>query len=437
MTPETVGEQLLRAATMLQTEPVALDDQVIRDHVSSILTRREEYLELVSRHGSPLYVLDCEVLRARAERFVSAFARQLPTPPNVFYAMKSNNHPQVAATLLESGLGLDVSSGWELQRAIEQDARNIIFSGPGKTDAELAMALDYADRVTLLIDSMGELERVAGLAANASTTIRCGVRLNTDPQGPWRKFGIAREELEPFITRANQCPNLALCGLQFHLSWNLSPERQAAMVRSLEPLLLSLPESQRRQLTFLDIGGGYWPEPGEWLQWAGTDQGGLIEHLNPGTTRGRQRFVVPSEPIETFAEVLCREIRTHLLPHADLQIYLEPGRWLCHPCMHLVMTVVDRKRDDLTITDAGTNAIGWERFEVDFSPVINLTDPSLEERDGEIQGCLCTPRDVWGYSCWGGDLRPGDVLLVPNQGAYTYSLRQNFIKALPEVVTLK
>jgi len=433
---QDLDDYLQRAKAMLQATPDALDDQAVRDCVSDFLTRREDYLELTRECGSPLYVLDRDLLRMRAQRFVGAFAGRLDRPPHVFFAMKSNHHPQVAGTFMESGLGLDVSSGWELQQALDLDARNILFSGPGKTDAELAMAIQNSDRVTLLIDSFGELERLAAQSACTSAPLRCGVRLNSDPLGPWRKFGIASEELAAFISRANQCPGIAFCGLQFHLSWNLTPERQVSMIRSMDPLLKSLPESHRRQLEFLDIGGGYWPEPGEWLQWAGTPQGGLREQLNPGSTIGTQRFVVPAAPIETFADILCRELQTCVLPHADLQIYLEPGRWLCHPCMHLLTTVVDRKRADLAITDAGTSAIGWERFEVDFSPVINLTQPSLRELDCEIQGSLCTPRDLWGYTCWGADAAPGDVLLIPNQGAYTYSLRQTFIKDLPRVACI-
>jgi diaminopimelate decarboxylase len=49
-------------------------------------------------------------------------------------------------------------------------------------------------------------------------------------------------------------------------------------------------------------------------------------------------------------------------------------------------------------------------------------------------GSLCTPHDLWGYGYWGEDIQPGDTLLIPNQGAYTYSLRQEFIKAVPQVV---
>jgi diaminopimelate decarboxylase len=101
------------------------------------------------------------------------------------------------------------------------------------------------------------------------------------------------------------------------------------------------------------------------------------------------------------------------------------------------MTVVDKKAADLIITDAGTNAIGWERFEIDYFPVLNLTRPSMSERPCLILGSLCTPHDVWGYSYFGKKICEGDVLMIPCQGAYTYSLRQNFIKPEPEVVVME
>ena len=104
--------------------------------------------------------------------------------------------------------------------------------------------------------------------------------------------------------------------------------------------------------------------------------------------------------------------------------------------MQLLFSVVDKKASDLVITDAGTNAVGWERFESDYFPVLNLTRPALRENPCTIVGSLCTPHDVWGYSYWGSGLEEGDVLLIPMQGAYTYSLRQEFIKPLPQVVIL-
>jgi diaminopimelate decarboxylase len=120
----------------------------------------------------------------------------------------------------------------------------------------------------------------------------------------------------------------------------------------------------------------------------------------------------------------------------DCLFYAEPGRWLCNDAMHILLTVVDKKSEDLVITDGGTNIIGWERFETDYFPVINLSRPSKSEHKCFILGSLCTPHDVWGYGYFGKGIEPGDLLLIPNQGAYTYSLRQEFIKPLPEVVAL-
>jgi diaminopimelate decarboxylase len=82
------------------------------------------------------------------------------------------------------------------------------------------------------------------------------------------------------------------------------------------------------------------------------------------------------------------------------------------------------------------NAVGWERFETEFSPVINLSRPDTIEHKSLVMGSLCTPHDVWGYGYFGQRIEVGDVLLIPQQGAYTYSLRQEFIKPLPKVVCI-
>jgi diaminopimelate decarboxylase len=158
---------------------------------------------------------------------------------------------------------------------------------------------------------------------------------------------------------------------------------------------------------------------GEWLQ-----AGELVHNYHPAAS------------IETFAEKLIAAIYSHLGFLLPCRIYFEPGRWICHESMHLMMTVVDQKAPDLVITDSGINAIGWERFETDYFPILNLTRPSLVEKPCNICGSLCTPHDLFGFSYFGEDLRIGDVLFIPCQGAYTYSLKQDFIKPTPKVVIL-
>jgi diaminopimelate decarboxylase len=102
--------------------------------------------------------------------------------------------------------------------------------------------------------------------------------------------------------------------------------------------------------------------------------------------------------------------------------------------MHILLKVIDKKDPKTVITDGGTNLLGWERPLTEYIPVINLTRPSLKERAVKVFGSLCTPHDIWGMSVFGDTVEEGDILLVPDQGAYTYSLRQSFIKPIARVV---
>lgn len=391
----------------------------IKEFVDGFLKRKSFFCDLVRNFGSPLYVLEEAVLKRRAQEFKTAMGNRLPDC-KFYFAMKSNNLPHVSRVLLDQGFGLDVSSGSELSAALFLGARQIIFSGPGKTRAELELAVDNSDKVTVLLDSEGELYRLSALAKEKNKPIHVGFRLNTNPQGLWRKFGILLDELRPLYEQISESSHLIFSGLQFHSSWNLDPCRQAAFIETMGGFLKTMPEQFLDDLQFIDIGGGYWPSQGEWL----VSEAPLTHHC------------IPAAPIEKFADGLAQALEAHIFPLKKCRICFEPGRWICNDALHILMQVVDCKKEDLVITDAGTNAIGWERFETDYFPVINLTQAMLEENSCHILGSLCTPHDVWGYSYFGEGICEGDVLMIPTQGAYTYSLRQSFIKPLPRTIVI-
>ncbi|MFH2010271.1 MAG: alanine racemase [bacterium] len=407
----------------------------LRSFVHRFVEDRQRYLAPLSQHASPLYLFDGDALTTRAHELRDAFTAA-GLEVGCFFAMKSNNHPAVAQTLAEIGYGLDVSSGLELETALGTSAREIVFSGPGKTEPELQLAVRNAARVTVLVDSFSELERLDRMAAAEATRVSVGVRLTTTPTGLWRKFGIGLDELPDFWERSRRAAGIRFAGVQFHASWNLDPAAQVELIQRLGEALGRAPEGLIRAIRFIDIGGGYWPADGEWLQHAATPEGKLLAALGETTARPLTHYRLPATPIREFAARIGSAVDRHLRPILRCRICVEPGRFVCHEAMHLLITVVDQKGPDLVITDAGTNAVGWERFESDYFPVINLTRPAAEERPCHVLGSLCTPHDVWGYAYFGADLRVGDVLLLPNQGAYTYSLRQHFIKPLPAVVKI-
>lgn len=407
----------------------------LRAFVEHYLVMGRGYLDFLKGYSSPVYILDSRILRERAVQFQEAY-RCVLADTAFYYAVKSNNHQNVSRILLQEGMGLDVSSGQELEMALALHAPDIVFSGPGKTVEELFLAVRNADHVTILLDSFGELERLDEIAGMMNKTVRVGVRLTTNQKGLWRKFGILPEQLALFCEKVNRSGHLLFQGLQFHTSWNLNPSAQVAFIRQLGRVLKGLPASVLANIKFIDIGGGYWPVQGEWLQSAGTPEGKLMNNLGMNSAITSDHFCLPAESIEYFAEELSRAIKEYIHSVLPCRICFEPGRWLCNDAMHLLISVVDKKNEDLVITDAGTNAVGWERFETDYFPVLNLSRPGFDEKPCNILGSLCTPHDVWGYHYWGETIEVGDVLMIPTQGAYTYSLRQNFIKPLPEVVTI-
>ena len=413
-----------------------LSNDRVAEIVSEFATETENLLTLTRKHGSPLYVFDEQRLLARAHSFTEAFKKRLPEI-KFYYAMKSNNHPWVSQSLIGAGFGLDVSSGLELTQALELGADSIIFSGPGKTEAEHRLALAHHDRVTVLLDSFGELQRLSELAASLKTKIRAGVRLTTDERGLWRKFGIPPADLPTFMETARDLPYINLRGIQFHTSWNMNPDNQVQFIKRLGSALQAVDEDLLERLRFIDIGGGYWPPAGEWLHYS-EDQN-RDECLNNALDLGHSltHYYNESQPIGKFASAIADAVHDYLLCYVPCTVFVEPGRWLCHEAMHILLTVVDKKSDDLVITDGGTNIIGWERYETDYFPVINLSRPANSEHPCLVLGSLCTPHDVWGYSYFGNAIEPGDVLLIPTQGAYTYSLRQDFIKPAATVVRMK
>jgi len=425
-----------KAAELLERQTPLLARQELDAFVGSFLERRDVFLRARAEHGSPLYLIEEEVLLDRAREFTAAFRRELPDV-RVYYALKSNNHPSVAGTLAEAGLGLDVSSGPELQLALQCRATSIIFTGPGKTEEELGLAVENRERVTILMDSFGELERLERVAACAGADVRVGVRLTTQEHGLWRKFGIRLSHLSRFAAAAEQCPHVHLCGLHFHTSWNLTPSNHVRFIRRLGSALRKMPQDWLSTIEFVDIGGGFWPPRGEWLQPAGTPEGQVRLAVGSAPETGLRHHEFSSVPIEEFADRIAKALRAYVFPCVRCRVYTEPGRWICNDAMHLILTVVDKKAKDLVITDAGINAVGWDRFESDYFPVINLSRPDLNEHECYIMGSLCTPHDIWGYAYYGADIQVGDVLMIPTQGAYTYSLRQNFIKPVPKTAMLK
>jgi diaminopimelate decarboxylase len=421
---------------LLKNREKVLPPSLLRAYVQSMLDKRDFLLESATRFGTPQYLLDEPALAKSLSSFHDIFSKHLDRF-RIFYAVKSNSYPGLCKHVADRGHGLDVSSGLELSMALSLGCRSIIFSGPGKTDPELTLAIQNRDRVTLLMDSAGELERVSRLVQDSemgNVPLKVGFRLTGRHHGAWGKFGVPPEQLGVIFRKALSLKGLDPQGIQFHTSWNMGPEAQVQMIETVGACVRDLPEDIGSRLKFLDIGGGYWPESGEWLNPQNTWKGRLVQALDSDFQFKPKHYYCPAKPLDEFARKISRAVQSQGKPLADLEIFMEPGRWISTPAMHVLVQVVDKKEATVAITDGGINLLGWERPLSEFIPLINLTRPSLREFPVKVFGPLCTPLDIWGTTLFGEGVEKGEILLVPDQGSYTYSLRQSFIKPIARVV---
>lgn len=426
---------------LLNERPEALVGD-LQHVVSEVLTKRSAILKISKAHPTPFYLIDDAALRQGIKRFAKAFTAKIPGI-QIFYAMKLNHHPYIIKQVLRGGLNLDVSSHRELSIALHAGARKIVFTGPAKSVPGLQLAVHHSDKVTINMDSFQELANLGAVTKQMKKSVRAGVRVFTGAYTKWNKFGIPLRDLKAFWQRAKRQPNIKLQGIHMHISWNRDAKPYADALRQIAAYLKKeFTKQEISQIKFIDFGGGYRPHRAEGYYPSTTDQGeiiNIVSHHYGAKVKYQQRYLmVRSLEIEQYATGIAQAIDRYLRPLGDFEYYTEPGRIICNNAMHIVTRIADIKPQQVIIADGGNNMVSWERFEYYYFPLINLTHPSAtKEVPALIYGNLCLLEDVWGYYCYAQKLAVGDVLVVPYQGALTYSLAQNFIHPIPETYILR
>lgn len=221
--------------------------------------------DIAARYGTPCYVYSRAALEHSYLEFAAAFAG---VPHLICYAMKANPTLAVLNLYARLGSGFDIVSGGELQRVIAAggDPAKVVFSGVGKTEAEMESAL-AAGILCFNVESAAELERLAAVAARAGKIAPVSFRVNpdVDPRThPYiatglkeSKFGVAFADALDLYRRAVQMRAIVIRGVDMHLGsqiTDLPPFRDAAR------RLLELVEQLDREgiaLAHIDLGGGW------------------------------------------------------------------------------------------------------------------------------------------------------------------------------------
>ena len=386
---------------------VLMDQFTVKDNC--LLIGGRLITELAEEVGDrPFYAYDRSVI----ERQVNALRSALPSEIRLHYAVKANPMPALVRFLSELADGLDVASAGELATAMAAGipASAISFAGPGKTDRELAAAIDAG--IILCLESEGEMRRLAALASSLGLRPRVAVRVNPDFQlrasgmkmgGGAQPFGVDAEKVPRLLESLSTLP-LEFRG--FHIfsgSQNLQAESICEAQRRIFALAAELADSAPAPVRWLNIGGG------------------LGVPYFPGDQR------IPLDPIGKNLESLLEERPSSL---AGAEIIMELGRFLVAEAGVYVCRVIDRKVSRgkvFLVTDGGLNhnlaASG------NFGQVIRKNYPICIGNRVEcgqsipvsVVGPLCTPLDVLGDNIELPEAMPGDLVVVFQSGAYGFS----------------
>jgi diaminopimelate decarboxylase len=361
---------------------------------------------LAQQYGTPLFVYSKAAMLAALAAYQRGFAgRQV----QICYAMKANSTLGVIQVFAQAGCGFDVVSLGEMTRALAAGAAasRIIFSGVGKTHAEMRAALQ-AGIGCFNVESEAELEvlnEVAlSLALKAPVSIR--VNPNVDPQThPYistglkgSKFGIAHERVVQTYQRAAALPGLSVKGIDCHIGSQIIQESPYldAMDRMLD--LVAAIEAAGVPIHHIDLGGGL-----------GIDYNGET----------------PPAADQLWAKLLAK---LDARGFGSRALMIEPGRSLvgnAGACLTEVLYLKPGEQKNFCIVDAAMNDLPRPAMYQAYHQIVPLQPRSTPAENWEVVGPVCESGDWLGHDRE-LSVQQGDLLAVLSAGAYCMSMASNY-----------
>ncbi len=372
--------------------------------------------EIAAAVGTPFYCYSTATL-ARHYRLFSAAVADLDA--RIYYSLKANSNLAVVRTLAKMGAGADIVSGGELKRALLAGIapNGVVFSGVGKTDAEIAAALDVGI-FQFNVESVPELLAIDRLALERNVVAPVAVRVNPNVDAATHakittgteqsKFGIAATEVGAVCRRIDELKGVELVGLAMHIGsqlLDLTPfETAFAALRAIAEDL----RGDGRRIDRIDIGGGL------------------------GIPYAQEETPPPA----AYAERVARYFGDF-----DCHVMLEPGRLIVGNAGLMIASVVYIKETPtrrFVIVDAAMNDLlrpSLYDAAHEIKPVAEAGG-EIERYPADVVGPVCESGDTFASACMLPPLRTSDLLAFGSAGAYgaVMASSYNSRRLIPEVL---
>jgi ornithine decarboxylase len=349
---------------------------------------------LAARFGSPLLIVDCDVIREQYRRLAAALPGVV-----LHYALKPLPVPAVVQALAAEGACFDLATDGEVDLVREAgiEPGRCIHTHPIKRDRDIRHALDYGV-TTFVVDNPDEMAKFAPHAGRAGVLIRLCFRSPEAVVDLSRKFGCDPDAALELMRQAKRL-GIEVRGLSFHVgSQSRSPDTKVHAIDACGTLMAEARREGLAALGTLDIGGGF-----------------PIDYLEAAT------------PIEQF----CAPIREALarLP-AGTRVIAEPGRFICGPAGTVLTTVMGRAFRDgrwwYYLDDGLYGSFSGQLYDHARYPVEPLLPGDGPREPSVLAGPTCDSVDVIAEDALLPALRAGDILVGRQMGAYTWASATDF-----------
>ena len=362
-----------------------------------------DYKALAKEFGTPFYLYDFDLIRANFLALKEAFTAR---KSQIFYAVKANSNLSLLQMLTKLDSGFDCVSIGEVKRALKVGAKpyKIIFSGVGKSESELELALKFGI-LYINLESEAEMLALERIAAKLGTKARISIRVNPNVDAkthPYistglteNKFGVCVEDAQKMYLHAAKSEFLEPVGVHFHIGsqlLDLAPIFEAA---KLTAKLVRELKAANIELKFFDVGGG----------------------LGVG--------------YENEVRLNLYDYAQGILGHLsglDITIGLEPGRFLVAKSGELVTSVLYEKKNQnkrFVVVDAAMNDLVRPSLYKAYH-AIELPYSNGETSLCDVVGGICESSDFFAKDRALPKAQNGDILIIKDAGAYGFSMSSNY-----------
>lgn len=394
-------------------------------------------LDLAREFGTPTHVLSAARLDSNLAAFRTPAGRE-GRRAEVFFSFKTQPLPWIIQRLLAAGAGAEVISEYELRLALHLGATGdrIIFNGPGKSDESIRMAVE-ANILSLNINHLEEVDRVAAIARSLGRKVRVGVRAVTS-FGWSSQFGcsIASGEAMAAFERARACPELDVVALHSHRGSHI---HHAGELEAFASELLRFADAVQARLgislQILDFGGSLGVPTVR--SYSAMDKRIVQSLFSPVNGPEPGASLRP----EAYARALIERVEAHFAASGATvpRVVVEPGRAITADAQALLARVMTLRSSpegiQYAVLDAGINIAGIiasERHQVFRVTDFGAPSTSLYR----LVGPICQPGDTLFHCVKLPHLAEGDVLLIMDSGAYFEPDSTSFSFPRPPTVAL-